>query len=62
MKPSVEYRDRLRDGCRMFDTAEGLLLPGEMWNNQTMDALEAAAELLGLDWRAVRTRGYAPRH
>jgi hypothetical protein len=61
MRPSVWYRDWLRTGIRLFDTQEGVLLLGERINDLTMDALEAAAELLGLDWRAMRPREYAPR-
>jgi hypothetical protein len=61
MRPSVEYRNWLRDGNRLFDTDPSPWLPGEPVSNRTMDDLEAGAELLGLDWRRARPPDYAPR-
>jgi hypothetical protein len=60
MQPSVWYRNWLRHGIRIFDTEDGILLPGERINTLSMEALEAAAELLGLNWRKGRPPGYEP--
>jgi hypothetical protein len=58
--PSVEYREWLRNGVRIFDTEPSLWLAEDRVSDLTMDDLEAAAELLGLNWRKGRPPGYEP--
>lgn len=49
MWPSWRYRYYLRTGVRLFDSEPSVLMPGERISYMTMDDLEAACELLGLD-------------
>jgi hypothetical protein len=48
---SKEYRTWLRAGIRIFDFNPSILLPGESRSWMRMEDLEAAADLLGLNWR-----------
>jgi len=51
---SIQYRDWLRKGIRLFDTQPSkVLAPGERISYMRMDDLEAAFELIVGDWRPV---------
>lgn len=50
---SQEYRQWLRAGVRLFDLPDSVLRSEDRVSYLSMDDLEAAAELCGLDWRLV---------